>query len=244
MKRNSLKSSFFLLAILVFQTSFFRPMPQSNILRGAWRAESGSNREVLLFSDGYFSHTSYDLDAKKFNFTRGGTYEYKNGQLAVKIEFNSQNPEEVGQSLSFKVPVSDKEFTSDINGNSVKWTRIDKGSSALDGNWQITGRKQGDQIVPMNPGPRKTVKLLTGTRFQWIAINTSTKEFFGTGGGTYTFEGGKYTEHIEFFSRDSSRVGAKLQFDGSVDGTKWTHQGLSSRGDPIHEIWERKNPID
>lgn len=244
MKRNMLHLSLFLILIVVFQSAFFRPMPQSNNLRGAWKSESGTNQEVLMFSDGYFSHTGYNKEQKNFYFTRGGTYEHKNGQLAVKIEFNSENPQEVGQSLTYKSPGSDKDFTSDINGKSIKWTRIDKGSSPLDGNWQITGRKQGEQIMPMNPGPRKTVKLLTGTRFQWIAINTATKEFFGTGGGTYTFDSGKYTEHIEFFSRDSSRVGAKLQFDGSVEGTKWTHQGLSSRGDPIHEIWERKNPVN
>jgi hypothetical protein len=73
-----------------------------------------------------------------------------------------------------------------------------------------------------------------------MAINTETKEFFGTGGGTYTFINGKYTENIEFFSRDSTRVGASLTFDGSVSGYVWTHKGLSSRGDPIHEEWTRE----
>ena len=87
---------------------------------------------------------------------------------------------------------------------------------------------------------RKTVKILSSTRFQWVAINTETKEFFGTGGGTYTFTNGKYTENIEFFSRDSSRVGASLNFNGSVTKKVWTHKGLSSRGEPIHEEWMRE----
>jgi len=51
----------------------------------------------------------------------------------------------------------------------------------------------------------------------------------------------KYTEHIEFFSRDSSRVGASLSFDGSISDKVWTHKGASSKGDPIHEEWTREN---
>src|SRR5574343_326746 len=90
-------------------------------------------------------------------------------------------------------------------------------------------------------GPYTTdgYKLLTGTRFQWFAINIETGEFSGTGGGTYQFINGKYTENIEFFSRDSSRVGASLQFSAKIEEGKWHHSGLSSKGDPIYEIWTR-----
>lgn len=81
--------------------------------------------------------------------------------------------------------------------------------------------------------------MLTGNRFQWFAINPETKEFFGTGGGTYSFENGKYTENILFFSRDNSRVGAHLTFDGKIEDGNWHHSGLSSKGDAIYEIWGR-----
>ena len=75
-------------------------------------------------------------------------------------------------------------------------------------------RKRDGEIVKRDTsGPRKTMKILSGTRFQWIAYNTETKAFMGTGGGTYTTLDGKYTENIGFFSRDDSRVGASLQFD-------------------------------
>src|SRR3546814_4443688 len=83
---------------------------------------------------------------------------------------------------------------------------------------------------------RRTLKILTGTRFQWAAINVETGEFSGTGGGTYTFKNGKYTENIEFFSRDNSRVGMSLSFEGDLQGDDWHHQGKSSKGDPIYEI--------
>ena len=84
---------------------------------------------------------------------------------------------------------------------------------------------------------RKTMKILSGTRFQWIAYDTESKEFKGTGGGTYTTTNGKYTEKIEFFSRDISRVGASLEFDFELKLGDWVHSGKTSKGDPLYEFW-------
>jgi hypothetical protein len=92
-------------------------------------------------------------------------------------------------------------------------------------------------VTTITPGNRRTVKILGGGRFQWIAFNSASKEFSGTGGGTYTAEDGKYIENIEFFSRDSRRVGASLEFDYEVKDGEWHHKGESSKGDPIYEIW-------
>jgi hypothetical protein len=101
----------------------------------------------------------------------------------------------------------------------------------------------GDGMQEITPGARRTMKILSGTRFQWIAYNTDTKEFFGTGGGTYTTEKGKYTENIQFFSRDNSRVGQSLEFDFSLEDGNWRHKGLSSKGDPIDEVWTKRERL-
>ena len=95
----------------------------------------------------------------------------------------------------------------------------------------------------MTPGERKTMKILSGTRFQWIAYNVDTKEVFGTGGGTYTTVDGKYTENIEFFSRDASRVGTTLTFDFSLPDGEWRHQGKSSKGEPLDEVWTQREKL-
>jgi len=121
------------------------------------------------------------------------------------------------------------------------WERVSDESDALTGNWVITGRKRNGEINTMTPGDRRTVKILSGGRFQWIAFNSATKEFNGSGGGTYTAENGKYIENIEFFSRDASRVGASLDFEYEVKDGKWHHKGKSSKGDPIYEIWSPYN---
>ena len=78
----------------------------------------------------------------------------------------------------------------------------------------MSGRYRNDERqMRSTDKPRKTMKILSGTRFQWIAFDTEKKEFKGTGGGTYTTINGKYSEKIEFFSRDKTRVGMSLEFD-------------------------------
>jgi hypothetical protein len=125
------------------------------------------------------------------------------------------------------------------------WTRIDDGTPGeLAGAWLITGRYRDGAIQRRTPGVRKTMKILSGKHFQWIAYNTETREFSGTGGGTYTTTNGKYTENIQFFSRDKSRVGASLQFDFSLEDGEWRHKGLSSRGEPIDEVWTRRERME
>jgi hypothetical protein len=117
---------------------------------------------------------------------------------------------------------------------------VDDGAAPLAGVWHITSRMQDGKLVPIHrTGTRKTLKILTGNRFQWVAIDPGAKQFSGTGGGTYTFNNGTYTENIEFFSRDSSRVGASLSFNGKLEGKDWHHSGLSSKGDKIYEVWSK-----
>ncbi len=187
-----------------------------------------------------FRTAIYDKGNRKFIRTWGGTYTESGGQLHANIEFDTESKNNVGGHKHFAAALSGGSLKVDMGAGANTWSRIDDGNANLAGNWRITGRMRDGSIQPIEKSPRKTLKILSSTRFQWMAINTETKDFFGTGGGTYTFKDGKYTENIEFFSRDSSRVGASLTFDGSVVNTVWTHKGLSSRGEPIHEEWSRE----
>ncbi len=207
---------------------------------GAWQLQQGSSQQVLIFRDGYFSHTVFDKANKKFISTYGGIYKEDGKTLKLTIEFDTRSNESVGKEISFFQEVKGQQLLATINGTQESWSRIDEGKDKLAGVWRITGRMVDGKINHMQRGDRKTLKLLSGTRFQWMAINPATKEFFGTGGGTYTFIDGKYTEHIEFFSRDSSRVGASLTFDGSVKDGVWNHSGKNSKGEPLNELWTRE----
>jgi hypothetical protein len=139
--------------------------------------------------------------------------------MEVMYEFHSAKPEQVGTSETWTV--KQKKKTLSLKGAELEgsWSSLDKGvDSPLDGPWIFSGRKRDGEIqrVDMTTRPRKTMKILTENRFQWIAYNTETGDFHGTGGGNYTATDGVYTENIEFFSRDNSRVGASLEFQFEV----------------------------
>ncbi|CAL1517037.1 hypothetical protein [Chitinophaga sp. MM2321] len=224
--------------LIAFICSFSLGLKAQDPLVGAWKSTSGEVNSVLLITPAYFSITAYH--EKNFIATLGGTWKPAGeGQVDILIEFNTEEKSQVGQQSTTQVAMEKGRLTTTNNGEKTEWTRIDEGKGPLAGNWRISAREMDGKMNPIKPGARKTVKILTGKRFQWVAINTATGEFFGTGGGTYTFENGTYTENIDFFSRDSSRVGASLSFKGKVAGNNWDHSGLSSKGDPIHEVWSK-----
>ncbi len=230
-----MKNMFVFLGLMFFAVS---ASAQSTVA-GSWSKQDGSVITTWLFQDGFYSCTKYDVTNKVFSYTKGGTYVVAGNELQLKLAFHTAEKEKVGTTETALVVVKDQTMKLTVDGAEENYKRMDDGKSALAGHWLITGRMINGSLQTITPGARRTIKLLTGTRFQWIAINSETKEFFGTGGGTYTFENGKYTEHIEFFSRDSTRVGASLSFDGKVEGNNWHHSGLSSKGEPINEVWTR-----
>lgn len=207
-------------------------------IKGAWQLKSGNNTAVILADENYLVVTSFDLAGKKFENTWGGKYMLNGDQVTVDVEFNTASVAMVGTSQTYLMKVKKKSL--ELDG--AKFEKTDNGSeTALAGLWRITGRAGEDgRISQMQGGPRKTLKMITGTRFQWFAINPMSKELFGTGGGTYTLKDGKYTETIEYFPKDNTRVGASLSFDADVKGSQWIHSGKSSQGNPIKEVWTKQ----
>ena len=200
--------------------------------------ENGNEiRNVVILTDGYQVSTNYDANTGAFISSNGGSWSQDGNQIMEIVEFDTKNPERVGSEVSFEIEMVDGGMR--IVDSDMVMKRIDKmAPGELAGAWLMSGRKRNGEISQRDTNrPRKTMKVLSGTRFQWIAYNTETKEFKGTGGGTYTTVDGKYTENIEFFSRDNSRVGASLKFDFELKEGKWHHSGFSSKGDPLYEIW-------
>ena len=227
----------FILSVLLFSVTVY-----SQSLNGSWKLieENGRNvtdKEVVrIYEDNYFAEGAKKTDSNEFLWALGG--EYTSDDYTTTLDFNTKAPEKVGETSDPKLT-----FTSDniIKINDVTevqvWERISDKENDLTGNWVITGRKKDGELNKMTPGDRRTIKILGGDHFQWVAFNSATAEFFGTGGGTYSAENGKYTENIKFFSRDDSRVGASLGFDYEVKDGEWHHSGKSSKGDPMYEIW-------
>lgn len=219
--------------LLVFLLSFLSVFSNSNAqekLQGAWKSSEG----VVIFAGDYFSYASFT--ATEFKYTYGGAWKTVEDKLILSYEYHTQDASKVGTTKESELSVAKKS----LKIGEVEFSRLDNGNPGkLHGAWLFSNRiRNGELGKPRSAdNPRKTLKILSGSRFQWIAYNTESKEFMGTGGGTYSTKGGKYTENIDFFSRDNSRVGASLAFEFELKENDWHHQGLSSKGDPIYEIW-------
>jgi hypothetical protein len=154
---------------------------QSKELIGAWETKDQNQTRVITYVPGFFSVAIFNVGDKKFIGTYGGKYVVNNNELTEKIEYDIQNPENVGTERVIKITLSKQTLT--LTGTTAgTFTRLDNGTPGkLAGAWLITGRLRNNELQPMNPGARRTMKILSGTRFQWIAYNVETKEFFGTG---------------------------------------------------------------
>ncbi len=215
----------------------------TELFPGTWQSSylDDSGEEVtisVIIAGEFFAEAAYKED--EFLWTQGGIWKAENGEFLEMREFHSNDPEVVGKTVSY--PYQFENGLLRFEGVDLDWKKVDDGTPGkLNGTWLFSGRERdGEMTRRSTDGPRKTMKILSGTRFQWIAYNTETKEFMGTGGGTYTTQDGQYTETIEFFSRDNDRVGAVLPFEYELQGDDWHHKGNNSRGEPMYEVWSRR----
>lgn len=208
--------------------------------------ESNGKKSVhqVKLNDDYFIYNEYEIAPNNFIKTLGGFFQIENSAsnslLVVLLEFNSNYEKDGVRKLS--IPFS-------MEGENLKMNWFQKltltpnypSIQDLDGAWLFATRgpdtrqeRRGEENT------RKTLKLLMDNTFQWIAYDTESFRFSGTGGGFYSAENGNYKERIEFFSKDNSRVGAQLEFNYELKGDDWHHTGKNSKGEPMYEIWSRR----
>jgi len=222
-----------ILVISIFLLTAFSNQEMRD-LSGGWHTttEDGLTGQWIM-AEQHFAITFYK--GNEFKYTYGGSWDLtKDNQMEFTYEFHTADKEKVGQTERFGYSLKGEK----LEIENLSWKRKDDNQTgALAGAWLITGRERNGEMHKRTPGARKTMKILSGSYFQWIAYNSETGDFMGTGGGDYTTQDGKYTEIIKFFSRDDSRVGAELEFDYELKEGKWHHSGNSSKGGPIYEIW-------
>jgi len=200
---------------------------QAQVYEYSTQVNGQTQTHRILMDEAYIVETVFVADPPLFIKAVGGFYKSDGNHISADLEFNSDYAKD---SLS--------------KGHWMRtadWKKVDAFPLALNGKWLMAGRvtDQGERRRDLS-GPRKTMKFLVDGHFQWIAFNTTTFQFFGSGGGTYTAVDGKYTEQIDYFSRDNSRVGAALPFEFIQKENDWYHKGKSSKGDPMHEVWTKR----
>jgi hypothetical protein len=200
-----------------------------------------NERQHEIKVDGrYLVHSVYESSPAAFIKSLGGTYRMEGDTLHWDLEFNSGFEQDSIRTLSIQVKTSGDVLTLGAQ-NPLELSRGENLEQPLDGLWLFASRgPDTGQERRGEENTRKTMKFLIDGRFQWIAYDTANMRFSGTGGGNYTAKDGIYTETIEYFSRDDTRVGTHLEFLYEVKGTDWHHTGLNSKGEPLYEIWARR----
>jgi hypothetical protein len=213
-------------------------------LIGAWGWGPENNRTVMINTGKVFSVANYDVPGKKFISSYGGTWRLEGNKIIKKIEWNSKDSTQVGKEIAEQVELSANKM---IDHNKQTWNRLDDGKpGALMGAWVITGNYNNDVVSKRaNPFfPRRTMKVLSGKYFHWIAYNVNSKTFMNAGGGTYTANNGKYTENIEFFTKTPGSIGKSLVFDYSFVNGDWRHKGQKSIGGALDECWSKRETLE
>src|SRR5688500_3556296 len=148
----------FILAVLTMTAAFRNPVAPDAI-SGAWQLQIGNEQQMLLFQDGYVTHTTFDKEGKRFLQTRGGTYSLAGGKLEVAYEFDTKNKETVGTKASYPYKLQEGRLTTSLNGGEASWQWVDEGKDGLSGLWEITARKGENGLTPIHrTGTRKTIK--------------------------------------------------------------------------------------
>ena len=195
--------------------------------------KDGISTRVILDKE-YIVLSKFESESGNFISTLGGYY--KPGKFLnldedvydVNLEFNSNYDQDSIKNFSII--------------KTSKWKNISKSNDILKGKWVMSGSYNNGEFRTRNTDlPRKTMKILIDGFFQWIAFNTETFKFSGSGGGEYETIDGNYIEIIQYFSRDDSRVGAELDFNYEIKNQDWYHTGFSSKGSPINEVWTIRN---
>ena len=217
-----MKKIFFKILFLFYSISFSQVYNFNSLINGK------NITHKIMLDENYFVETQYLTKTAEFILTRGGYYnKTETNIIKVNLEFNSNFSKD-----SLKLFEIEKKDS---------WIKSFGKPIDLNGKWLMAGRitNEGEKRRDISK-PRKTMKFLKNGNFQWIAFNTETFQFFGSGGGTYSAKNGIYTENIQFFSRNNNSVGKILPFNYSLKGVDWHHTGKSSKGNPIYEIWTKR----
>src|SRR5690606_24833025 len=98
---------------------------QMDPLAGAWHSRQGDREQVVVFVDGYFSHSTFDVKNKQFFATRGGTYTANDGTLTVTWQYDTEKAaanvpadEWVGQPGTFRFKAANT-LTINLSGSDV-----------------------------------------------------------------------------------------------------------------------------
>ena len=173
------------------------------------------------------------------DFITGGYFKAKSMGESFDGEYvdfcvQSLNGKLEGKMNIVVMAVSENQTKVTVNARYVFTThRPDVGSNTWvfnSGNWEMISAKwtspDTTYLFPITDHDRQ-IKMISRTHFVWISQDTSRKDVYGFGGGKYTLDGDKYTEHIEIFY-DPIWIGKSITFTMKVEGDTLIQSGTTA----------------
>jgi hypothetical protein len=84
----------------------------------------------------------------------------------------------------------------------------------LQGTWKLTAASWNTDTKQF--ADNTMYKIFTEDRFAFLWYDPASNSFTGAGGGTYTVDGNRFTEKIEYLSLDSTGVGTSQTYDFEI----------------------------
>lgn len=207
------------------------PLQEVDPVIGAWTGpdtrEGRDVQIVVIFTEAHQVAVWFDPENGDVVHTNGGLWSREGAHVTEVVEFDSDNPQRVGTSVSFDIELTDTELA--IVGAGMGLTRIEDGAGEhLSGAWRVVESLDDGEWVGAE-GPHRTVRLMSSTRFQEIVYNPETGELISTKGGTYVVDGQNYGERIEFWVSDEA-PGRGARNMVQREGDRWLQMGRDGGG--------------
>jgi len=202
---------------------------------------------IKIFKDGYWIGAFFNNQEKTFSGSGGGTYITKNGKYIETLNFYSWDSTAVGSTYNFNYKLASNRYFQEGKINSAKYqdylikeefekieAKEPLQNNSLEGVWQLENANWGGEASGL--GKVKEIKIYCYPRFAWAQYHPQTGQFIGAGGGTYSFDGKKLIEAIEYITYDMNGR-SEVTLDISLDGKKGYHQ--KDKQNNYTESWTR-----
>lgn len=205
-----------------------------------------STKSVKLFKDGYWISAAFGNQKYPFGGSGGGTFTTNNGKYMETLRFYSWDSTARGKTYTFDYRLEGNQFFQSGFINTEKYqnylikeemTRMIPvcalQNAALEGVWML--KEASTNGKSEFSSPMEQFKIYAYPRFAWARYDTSTGQFLGTGGGSYSFDGKKVIEHLEYITYDLA-LGTDVEIEVVLQGARMQQ---TSWGGSYKETWQR-----
>lgn len=186
---------------------------------------------VKLFKDGYWLTCFFGKQGEHHSGSGGGTFQVKGAKYIETLWFYSWDSTASKQTYVFDYTLKDDVYFQEgyINSDQYKnylirehtsrvKTKIPLVNASLEGAWLQTGDKSPDVIG---------LKIFAYPSFQCSYFNEKTKEFLGTYGGRYWYDGKDLVEHIDFTTFGGA-IGMEREIPLKLKGSSFRQPRIDS----------------